>query len=196
MRGKKKRTNPGIGRAVPEGVNDSCNSNEFEAPMNAIDMLKKQHREVKALFREYEKQGDRAELTKQQIFEEAADALAIHAAIEEKHFYPAVKAKRTEDILLEALEEHLGIKRIIADMLEIDSSDETFDAKMKALTEQVEHHAGEEEEDLFPKVKKILDPAQLEALGDQMQATMEELQEKGEPRKAVPGETASAAHLS
>src|SRR5690242_12952688 len=113
--------------------------------MDAIEMLKSQHREVEAFFKKYEEKGDGAEKGKQQLFESIADALAMHATIEERHFYPAVRAKRTEDILLEALEEHVGIKRVIADLLKIDSSEETFDAKVKVLKEQVEHHVEEEE---------------------------------------------------
>jgi hemerythrin superfamily protein len=119
----------------------------------------------------------------------------MHATIEEKHFYPAIKERRTEDILLEALEEHLGIKRVIADLLKIDPSDETFDAKIKVLKEQVEHHVEEEESDLFPKVKKIFDRDELTAIAALMQSTMKTLQAKGEPRKAVPAETREAAPL-
>src|SRR3954466_5751849 len=122
--------------------------------MSAIDLLESQHREVEKLFSQIEKAKDGAKKT--ELFEEIADKLAIHAAIEEHHFYPAVKEKRTEDILLESLEEHLGIKRVLADLLDIDASDESFDAKIKVLKEQVEHHVEEEENDLFPKVKKVL----------------------------------------
>ena len=163
--------------------------------MDAIEMLKAQHREVETLFKKYEEKGDKAEKGKQQIFESIADALAMHATIEEKHFYPAIKDRRTEDILLEALEEHLGIKRVIADLLKTKSSDETFDAKVKVLKEQVEHHVEEEESDLFPKVKKIFDRDELTALASQMQSTMKTLQTKGDPRMAVPAETRQAAPL-
>ena len=120
--------------------------------MNAIDLLKSQHREVEKLFAELEKAKDSRQ--KQKLFGELADSLAGHATIEEHQFYPAVRAKRTEDILLESLEEHLGIKRVLADLLKIDANDKTFDAKLKVLKEQVEHHVGEEEKELFPKVKK------------------------------------------
>ena len=123
--------------------------------MNAIDLLKSQHREVAKLFSKLEKASKAADKT--ELFEEIADKLAVHAAIEEHHFYPAVKAKRTEDILLESLEEHLGIKRVIADLLEVSAEDETFDAKAKVLKEQVEHHVEVEESDLFPKVKRLFD---------------------------------------
>ncbi|HVV48770.1 MAG TPA: hemerythrin domain-containing protein [Polyangia bacterium] len=161
--------------------------------MSAIDLLESQHREVEKLFSQIEKASDSEKKT--QLFEQIADKLAIHAAIEEHHFYPGVKAKRTEDILLESLEEHVTIKRTLADLMKIDAEDETFDAKVKVLKEEVEHHVGEEESDLFPKVKKILSAAELDALEQEMVAEQEELLEAGEPRASIPGETGEAAPL-
>jgi hemerythrin superfamily protein len=161
--------------------------------VNAVDMLESQHREVEDLFAKLGKadRGDR----KQKLFTQIADKLAVHASIEEEAFYPAVKAKRTEDILLESLEEHLGIKRVLADLIDLDASDETFDAKAKVLQEQVEHHVGEEEDDLFPKVKKIFDEETLVAIAQQMALLQEELLAKGNPRLAVPAQTDEAAPL-
>jgi len=161
--------------------------------MDAIELLESQHREVEKLFAKIEKA--KSEDVKAQLFEELADNLAVHASIEEHQFYPAVKAKRTEDILLEALEEHVGIKRILADLLETEASDETFDAKISVLKEQVSHHVKEEESELFPKVKKLFDSEQLEALGQEMSAEQAELEDSGEPRLAIPGEAAHAAHI-
>jgi hemerythrin superfamily protein len=159
--------------------------------MNAIEMLKKEHRAVEDLFEKFEsaKSAD----ARRQAFEKIADALAVHAAIEEKHFYPAVKAKATEDVLLEAVEEHLEIKRVIADLLALDAADETFDAKVKVLKEDVEHHVEEEETILFPKVKKILDEELLATVGAAMEQTEGELLEAGNPRNAVPAQTENAA---
>ena len=122
--------------------------------MNAIDMLEGQHREVEDLFGKLNK-ADRS-VRKQKLFTQIADKLAVHAAIEEEAFYPAVKAQRTEDILLESLEEHLGIKRVLADLIDLDADDETFDAKTKVLQEQVEHHVGEEEDDSLPQGEEDL----------------------------------------
>jgi hemerythrin superfamily protein len=161
--------------------------------MNAIEMLKAQHREVEDLFKEIEKEKDAG--AKDQLFTRIADKLAIHAAIEEHNFYPSVKAKRTEDILLESLEEHLAIKRVLADLLEIDSLDETFDAKIKLLKEEVQHHVKEEEGDLFPKVRKILSKEDLDVIAQQMVAEQEELEEAGEPRNSIPAETSHATPL-
>jgi hemerythrin superfamily protein len=161
--------------------------------MDAIELLESQHREVEKLFAKIEKA--KSEDVKAQLFEEIADKLAVHATIEEHHFYPAVKAKRTEDILLESLEEHLGIKRVLADLLETEASDETFDAKITVLKEQVSHHVEEEESELFPKVKKLLGSEQLEAIGQEMSAEQAELEDSGEPRLAIPGEATHAAHI-
>jgi hemerythrin-like domain-containing protein len=106
-----------------------------------------------------------------------------------------VKRRNTEEILLEAVEEHLGVKRVIADLLDLDAGDETFEAKAKVLKDLVEHHVEEEEKDLFPKVQKLMDADELEAIGEEMASTMEELLENGDPRKAVPSETERAATL-
>jgi hemerythrin superfamily protein len=161
--------------------------------MIATDMLKKQHREVSGLFKEFEKAKTAA--ARRKIFEQIADALAIHASIEEKHFYPAVKKQATEDMLLEAVEEHLGIKRVIADLLKTDANDESFQAKAKVLKEEVEHHVGEEEDELFPKVEKLFDDDRLEEIAAAMQETADELASEGEPRLAVPSETEEPARI-
>jgi hemerythrin superfamily protein len=161
--------------------------------MNAIELLESQHREVESLFSKIEKARSTASKTK--LFEQIADKLAVHAAIEEHHFYPAVKHKRTEDILLESLEEHLAIKRVLADLLELEAGDETFDAKLEVLKEEVEHHVEEEESDLFPKVRTLIDQEQLEAIGQEMSDEQDELEERGDPRNAVPAETGQAASI-
>ena len=160
--------------------------------MSAIEMLEEQHREVEELFEEFE---EAKTSEKRAVFLQIADKLAVHAAIEEKHFYPAAKAKDTEDLLLEALEEHLAVKRLIADLLALDAKDATFEAKVTVLKEQVEHHVEEEEEELFPKVETLLDEATMEALEQEMTATQEELLAKGHPRDEVPAETDKAAPL-
>ena len=162
--------------------------------MNAIELLKSQHRAVEKLFDQIDKAKTAG--AKQKLFDQLADSLAVHAAIEEHQFYPAARAKRTEGMLFEALEEHVGIKRVIKDLMDIAADDPTFDAKIKVLSEQVEHHVGEEEKDLFPKVKKILSAQELDILAQNMTAEQSELEENGEPRDAIAGETGEAAALT
>ncbi|NTX04800.1 MULTISPECIES: hemerythrin domain-containing protein [Myxococcus] len=162
--------------------------------MNALDLLKQQHAEVKKLFTQYGKLPDHADAKRRELFEMIADRLSAHTTIEEQYFYPASKANDTEDLLREAVEEHLSAKRIIADLMEMEPHDEDFDAKMKVLQEQIEHHVEEEEGDLFKKVRKLVSKEQLEDLGLQMEEEFDELME-GEPRRQVPSETDKAAPL-
>lgn len=157
--------------------------------MNAIELLLQQHRDAARLFDAIE--SSRSE-DKGALFDALADALAIHTTIEERHFYPAVRALRTKDIALESLAEHLGIKRALADMLDVDPDEAEFDPKLEQLKELVQTHVGEEENDLFPKVSKLFDAAQLEDLGDDMETTAAELKEGGEPRLEIPNETGHA----
>jgi hemerythrin superfamily protein len=161
--------------------------------MNAISLLKHQHREVEALFKQLHKA--KAGGPRRSVFEKIADALAVHSAIEERHFYPAVKERPTEEILLESVEEHLAIKRVIADLLRLDAADETFAAKVKVLEDEVVHHVEEEEETLFPRVERMFDDEALESLGEAMEETQGELLAAGSPRQAVPFETERAATI-
>ena len=162
--------------------------------VDALDLLKAQHQNVEKLFSEIESAtGPR----KRALFNELADMLAVHATIEEKVFYPNVKRPSTEDLLLESAEEHLGIKRSIADLLDTDVDDQTFDAKVKVLKEQVVHHAKKEEEaKLFPIVRAEVDSDFLAALASEMIALMVEIEQRPEaPRTHVPEETDAPASI-
>jgi hemerythrin superfamily protein len=161
--------------------------------MDAIDLLVRQHREMEAAMQAV-LNASNAETVKAR-FAVVADRLTTHMIGEERVFYPAVKAKRTEDILLESLEEHLSLKRLLADLLPLEPSDQTFEAKFKVLKEQAEHHHKEEEEHLFPKVAKLIDAAQRRALGQAMLDLQRNLESKGEPRERVLGQTDEAAPL-
>lgn len=161
--------------------------------MNAVDMLKQQHREVEKLFDQFE-EAESAE-ARRDAFNEIADALAVHATIEERHFYPTVKDLETEEILVESVEEHLEVKRAIAELLRMDAAADQFGAKVKDLREDVEHHVEEEEGELFPKVERLFDEVALERLGAVMDDLQGQLRRRGNPREAIPGETEAPAPL-
>ena len=164
------------------------------AAMDAIELLTSQHRRLEALLKtvlDSREPGARAEQLAQ-----AGDELAVHISAEEAVFYPAVHAARTEDILLESLEEHLSLKRLLADLLALAPDDETFEPKCKVLSEQAEHHHGEEEENLFPKVRKLLHASQRLELGRQMQEHQALLRSQGRPRDAVKAQTTAAEPLT
>jgi hemerythrin superfamily protein len=161
--------------------------------MSAIDMLEMDHREIEELFEDVEGSEDVHE--KKQTFDLLADKLAVHASLEERLFYPAVKERRTKDILLESLEEHLAMKRTLADLLALEIDDEAFDAKLAVLHDQVQLHAQEEERELFPKVRRLFDSDELDALEQEMSARQEDLIARGRPRNMVPRQTAEAARI-
>jgi hemerythrin-like domain-containing protein len=163
--------------------------------MQAVQLLEQQHREVEDLFEKFENAGEKARKTKEKLCREISDKLAMHAEIEEKLFYPESKVEATEEILRESVEEHLSMKRILADLLETEVTDEQFEAKMKVLKEQVEHHVEEEEQELFPKVRKALSNDELEDLGERMEELAEEIMSQGSPSKDIPNQTDAPSQI-
>lgn len=141
--------------------------------MKATDLLKRQHREVEAIFTEIESgKGDVTALC-----EQLADNLVAHMTIEQQLFYPAVQ-KVDSDLILEAFEEHAMAEVALKRLLAADVIDPTFKAKVTVLKEMILHHVGEEEKELFPKVEKALG-AKLETLGTEMEAMFKEALEEG-----------------
>ena len=161
--------------------------------MDALDLLRTQHHEMEhALSNVLDVENPS---TRKARFAALADLLTVHITSEEEVFYPAVKAARTEDVLLESLEEHLSLKRLLADLLELDPAEQTFEPKFKVLKEQAEHHHEEEEEHLFPAVGKLLDAGRLAELGEAMLELQKKLTRQGEPRELVTSQTDAAAPL-
>ena len=161
--------------------------------MDAVKLLTSQHRALEALL----KTGLAANKPRARSAALVAvgDELTKHLTSEEEVFYPEIKARQTEGILLESLEEHLSLKRLLADLLVLDTDDVTWDAKFKVLQEQTEHHHKEEEEHLFPKVGKILNADELETLGQKILALQQKMQSAGDPRETVADQTDKAAPL-
>ena len=142
---------------------------------DAIALLKQDHRTVEELFEQFEKAS--GEGRKQKLAQQICLELSVHAMIEEEIFYPACEGKIEEDLLKEAYVEHDGAKVLIAQILEGDGqSDDFFDAKVKVLQEQIEHHVEEEEkrmEGMFSQARKAgLD---MDSLGTQMAERKAEL---------------------
>jgi hemerythrin superfamily protein len=145
-----------------------------EAP-DAITLLESQHREVEEMFEKFEGLTDRAKASKKKIADQICAALTMHTQIEEEIFYPATRAasKETEDMVDEAVVEHASAKDLIAQILEMDPDDDLYDAKVKVLSEMIDHHVEEEEQEMFPKVRELgLD---LAALGQEMAMRADEL---------------------
>ena len=143
-------------------------------PQDAIALLKDDHKRVKDLFEQYDKLSDRSVVNKKKIATQICLELTVHAQIEEEIFYPAVRGPiKDGDLMDEAEVEHASAKELIAQISEMDPGDDLYDAKVKVLSEQIEHHVEEEEEEMFPKVRKT--KLDLEALGQELAQRREEL---------------------
>ncbi|GLW72895.1 hemerythrin [Kitasatospora phosalacinea] len=143
--------------------------------MDAIVLLKEDHKTVEKLFKEFEKAGDRAFATKRRIADRVIEELTVHAVIEEEVFYPAAReaAPETADHVLESVEEHHVVVWMLAELAGLDPQDERFDAKMTVLMENVRHHVEEEERDWFPEVRKAMGRNRLLELGERLEAAKE-----------------------
>lgn len=158
------------------GARAGTQSNAMAAGQDAIALLTADHREVSEMFEQFEQLGDRATTSKEKLKDKICKALIAHTTIEEEIFYPAVRAANVEegeDMVDEAIVEHAAAKDLIKQLQEMQPDDDLYDAKVKVLSEQIEHHVKEEEKEMFPKAKKAgLD---LLALGQEMAMRKQEL---------------------
>jgi hemerythrin superfamily protein len=138
--------------------------------MDALKMLKDDHKTVEQLFKRFEKAGDSSYVEKRRLVDRMVEELSKHAAIEEQLFYPVARATvpGTDDIVLESLEEHHVVKWVLSELDGMDPRDERYDAKVTVLIENVRHHVKEEENEFFPKVRDELGRGALADLGDAM----------------------------
>jgi hemerythrin superfamily protein len=138
--------------------------------MKATDLLKKQHKSVKTLFKKVEETEDARR--RRQLMDEISNELKLHTKIEEEIFYPAVReigTSKAEEMVDESFEEHHVVDLVLKELPHVDPEDERFAAKMTVLSELVEHHADEEEDEMFPMVEKKLGKERLQELGEQME---------------------------
>jgi hemerythrin superfamily protein len=138
---------------------------------DAIALLKNDHKEVKTLFKTFEKlhKADGPAEERSSLATEICRKLTAHATIEEEIFYPTVRAAGVDaDLLDEAEVEHASAKELIAQIESMDPDDALYDAKVTVLGEYVNHHVAEEEDELFPKVRKA--KLDLKSLGEELQS--------------------------
>jgi hemerythrin superfamily protein len=141
--------------------------------MNALELLKEDHEKVADLFEEAEDSDDQGQ--KERTFERIKTELETHTYIEETVFYPALeKHEELKDLVKEAYEEHRQVKKLLTEIAALAEGSEKFDAKLKVMKENVEHHVEEEENELFPKVRSVFDDKKLEALGRELAAAKQD----------------------
>ena len=139
---------------------------------DAIALLKEDHVKVRGLLDELEKTTEKARSRREELLEEIERELKIHTTIEEEIFYPAFReaAEKKDDrkLYFEALEEHHVVDTVLPELKGTEVGSEVFGAKAKVLKDLVEHHAEEEETEMFPRARKLLDREKLLQLGDEM----------------------------
>ena len=148
--------------------------------MDAITLLKADHKKVEKLFKEVEALGDTAHQSRAKLFKTIDRELSLHAEVEETIFYPALKAKTKRDTeprdeVLEAYEEHANVKSMLEKLEDLEPSDETYNAKLQVLSELVKHHVKEEETEMFKQARALLSEAELTALGKQIETAKEKV---------------------
>ena len=148
--------------------------------MDAIALLKQDHKAVKALLTELADTTNRAQKTRTELLQKIATEIKAHTTIEEEIFYPAFKAagEKADDgkMFFEALEEHRAAgDLVLPDLLKTDVQSDQFGGRAKVLKELIEHHADEEEKEMFPRARELMDKAQLEQLGERMAQRKAEL---------------------
>ena len=147
---------------------------------DAIALLKQDHKNVKELLSELEETPGRGRKKRETLLRKIALELRVHARIEEEIFYPAyhAAARKAEDskLFFEATEEHAIAMQVLALLEDTDSAGEIFAARAKVLKDLVEHHIEEEEKQLFPRSKQLLDKPTLQELGERLQERRSELE--------------------
>ena len=145
--------------------------------MDVIQVLKKDHKRVHKLFKEFEDlSGNRGAQKKPALVNDIRQALSVHAQIEEELVYPFFQEHRTlKDLICEAKEEHHVAKQLLSELEQLQPGDEQYDAKVKVLCEYTMHHVKEEEKELLPQAQKRFSSKRLEALGEEVESRRSQL---------------------
>lgn len=147
--------------------------------MDAIKLLKEDHKRVKALFEQVEELGDRASAQRKKLFQKIDKELTVHTKIEETVFYPEFRRRASDseerNEVLEAYEEHKIAKTLIAELEDLDPKDETYKPKLRVLKEMVNHHVKEEEREMFKMTRELFDKQELEELGERLAEAKKQL---------------------
>ncbi len=145
--------------------------------MNAIEYLRDQHFEIQSLFDQFESAA--RVKTKLRLCRKLLDLLAVHTAIEEMIFYPAAQEAAVGELLPRAFEGHVSAERIIAQIVRAGAGSREAAVKIAILKERKRQHALEEEAELFPRVRELLTPDELEVVGARMASVADQLMEPG-----------------
>lgn len=143
--------------------------------MDALELIKSDHVAMKKLLQRGEDTTGRATKTRKELLDRIRTELGAHEIMEEEIFYPALKEHpKAKDIVLEGYEEHHVVDMVVGELERTPVEDETWAAKFKVMTENIEHHMEEEEGEMFKQARAVFDRAELQDLGDRMKAREEQ----------------------
>jgi len=166
---------------------------DTDQAQDGLQLLAADHRKVEALFEKFE--AAKGASVKQQLVRQICTELKVHAQIEEEVYYPAIRGKVEEDLLDEAYVEHDSAKLLINELEAADPDEDFYDAKVKVLSELIEHHVKEEEKErdnLFQQTRAA--DIDLQALGAQLAARKAELMAQAEGEGLPPAQAATLQH--
>ena len=160
--------------------NGAVTKRKISAKTDAISILKGDHQRVRQLLRRLESTTGRAAKQRKDVLAQIESEIKVHTTIEEEIFYPAfkesVRSKSDQEFYFEAIEEHHLVDLVMPEIKSTDATSEQFRAKAKVLKDLIEHHAEEEETEMFPKARKVLGQSKLLEIGKQIQSRKQDLQ--------------------
>jgi iron-sulfur cluster repair protein YtfE (RIC family) len=160
-------------RSTGSRTRSNGRQSKSRSAMDAISLLKQDHQKVRQMLKRLVSDGT------EELLDQIENELKVHTQIEEEIFYPAFKdaiqSEKDEHIYHEALEEHHVVDLVLPEIKSSSEGSEQFDAKAKVLKDIVEHHAEEEETEMFPKARKAMGAARLRELGEELKQRKEEL---------------------
>jgi hemerythrin-like domain-containing protein len=145
--------------------------------VDAIKLLKEDHRKVEKLLEELDSTTERGVKTRQDLFAKISTEMRVHETIEEEIFYPALKEHpKAKEVVLEGYEEHHVVDELMGELKETAFDDERWGAKASVMKENIEHHIEEEEGEMFEKAEQLMEDSELDELGSRMEARKKQLE--------------------
>jgi hypothetical protein len=145
--------------------------------MDAMELLKHDHEQVKKLLEQIDSTTERGVKTREELFTRFKSEMTVHERIEEEIFYPRLTEQaKTKEIALEGYEEHHVVDMVMAELDDVPFDDETWGAKFTVMKENIEHHVEEEEGEMFKLARQALEKEELTELGERMEARKKELE--------------------
>jgi hemerythrin-like domain-containing protein len=145
--------------------------------MDAIKLLKEDHKKVKTLLKELDSTTERGIKTREELFGKISSEMQVHETIEEEIFYPALKEHpKAKEVVLEGYEEHHVVDELMGELKVTAFDDERWGAKASVMKENIEHHIEEEEGEMFEKAQQLMEASELDELGSLMQTRKQQLE--------------------